>query len=323
MKNPFDRERQKERDFYRQTQEYANMDRTDMNQPKMKAKTEASSKWLPRIGALAVTLGLGIFVPVMVQYFAMTVSNLGKADALRTGFWHDYGLGKVFLLWVLVGCPIAFGLLYKQFYAIWYNNNHEFLQAQFKPFANDAYLRAPDHIIREFDAAPDAGLGFDGHVSSLVAHMMISNKGIKEIDMPVLDPDREGQVAVDKNGQVVRQKMKMFDKDFARELYKFSNVPRAMQHWYDATDYAFNERNSKKEAKHGNARKGAFGRKEYDTLADYINGEFYPLPTDTQRPAGVYFYDSRPVNTILIAITRGGKANGSWLVGRPASPRFL
>ena len=44
-----------------------------------------------------------------------------------------------------------------------------------------------------------------------------------------------------------------------------------------------------------------------NTLADYINGEFYALETDTQRPAGVYFYDSRPVNTILIAITRGGK----------------
>ena len=31
------------------------------------------------------------------------------------------------------------------------------------------------------------------------------------------------------------------------------------------------------------------------------------MDTETARPAGVYFYDSRPVNTILIAITRGGK----------------
>ena len=46
---------------------------------------------------------------------------------------------------------------------------------------------------------------------------------------------------------------------------------------------------------------------EYDTLADVINNNFYVLDTETARPAGVYFYDRRPVNTILIAITRGGK----------------
>ena len=309
------RSRERERAFYAETQKNQAMSRRDLRQPANKrVKTQASPRWYYQLAAAGITAGFGLFIPFGLQYFFMTLKNLGVDKALRTGFWHAYLPPGIFLLWFFMGCPLIFFYALRQCRAIWSNNNAMFLTDDIEPFANDAYIRTPDHIIREFDAAPDAGLGFDGHVSSLVGHMMISNKGIKEIDMPVLDPDREGQVKVDEKGNVVTERVKMFDKDFAMELYKFSNVPRKEQHWFDATDYAFNEKNSKKEAKHGNARKGAFGRKAYDTLEDYINGEFYPLPTDTQRPAGVYFYDSRPVNTILIAITRGGKGNLARLV---------
>lgn len=302
------REREQEHAFYERTQKNATERRRDLKQPIRKTvKNKASSTWWYKGPAIAITAGIGIAVPVVVQYFLMVWSNLSIEASQRTGFWHNYGFIPIYVLWFLIGIPAIGAYALHRCKAVWANNNAMFLSDDIEEYANDAYVRTPEHIIREFDAAPDAGLGFDGHVSSLVSHMMISNKGIKKIDMPQLDPDREGQVKVDEQGNVVTKKVEMFDKDFGRLLFKFSNVSMRDQKWYDATDYAFNEKNSKKEAKYGNARKGAFGRKEYDTLADYINGEFYPLETDTQRPAGVYFYDSRPVNTILIAITRGGK----------------
>lgn len=301
------RERQQQKAFYEKTQKNATMGRRDLRQPiKKNQKTQASSEWWYKGSAIAITTTVGLFVPIMLQMLLQAVHNFSPS-AKETGFFHDYGAGWVYVLWFLVGVPLGGAYAYRQCKAVWANNNAMYLGDDIEEYTNDSYVRTPDHIIREFDAAPDAGLGFDGHVSSIVGHMMISNKGIKKIDMPILDPDREGQVAVDENGNVKTQKVEMFDKNFGMELYKFSNVPSKYQKWYNANEYAFNEKNSKKEAKHGNARKGAHGRKEYDTLADYINGEFYPLETDTQRPAGVYFYDSRPVNTILIAITRGGK----------------
>lgn len=308
--NPFNRnrERQQEKAFYERTQKNANMGRRDLKQPiKKNVKTQASSPWWYKGPAIAITAGIVILVPLVIQYFLMVWVNIGVEEFMRNGFWHNYGAAPFYVLWFLIGTPAIGAYAMHRCRAVWANNNAMFLSDDIEEYANDAYVRTPEHIIREFDAAPDAGLGFDGHVSSIVGHMMISNKGIKKIDMPVFDPDREGQVAVDENGKVITKKVDMFDKDFAMELYRFSNVPMADQKWFNATDYAFNERNSTKEAKHGNARKGPFGRKNYDTLADYINGEFYALETDTQRPAGVYFYDSRPVNTILIAITRGGK----------------
>ena len=42
-------------------------------------------------------------------------------------------------------------------------------------------------------------------------------------------------------------------------------------------------------------------------VKNMINFQIILIDTDTERPAGVYFYDNRAVNTILIAITRGGK----------------
>ena len=91
-------------------------------------------------------------------------------------------------------------------------------------------------------------------------------------------------------------------------LYDVSGFPQKERFCDDATDYMFNPIIPRKEGGNGKKRSGAYGRKEYDKVSDYINNEFYPLDTDAARPAGVYFYDSRPVNTILIAITRGGKA---------------
>lgn len=310
--NPFNNEkkaRKRERDFYEKTQR--KVTRRELNsdirkKPQRKGMTPA---WTYKAGAIGGSLGLGLGTVFGLQLIMMTMSNLGKDEAEKTGIFHAYGIpGGVYAFILLVVTPILCAIFWHKLHAVWYNNNAPYSPDDLDEYEDDSYVRTMEHISREFDAAPDAGLGFDGHVSSIVGHAMISNKGIKKIDMPVFDPSVPGQVKKDENGDIVTEHVPMFDESFGRELYKFSNVASTDQKWYNATDYAFNEKNSVKEvAKGGNKRKGAFGRKEYDTLADYINGEFYPLDTDTQRPAGVYFYDSRPVNTILIAITRGGK----------------
>lgn len=300
--------RKRERDFYNKTQRKVQRRETVSDIKKRPQRKGMTPAWTYKVGAVALSVGGGLGLILALQIIQMTMANIGKAESLKTGLFHWYMIPPgIYLFIMAILVPIAMAILWWKLHAIWYNNNAPYSPDDLDEFEDDSYVRTMDHISREFDAAPDAGLGFDGHVSSIVGHAMIDNKGIKKVDMPVFDPSVPGQVKRDKEGNIVREKLPMFDKDFGRTLYKYSNVPGSDQHWYDATDYMFNEKNTAKEAKYGNKRKGAFGRKEYDTLADYINGEFYPLDTDTQRPAGVYFYDSRPVNTILIAITRGGK----------------
>ena len=300
--------RKRERDFYKKTQRKVVRRETASDIKKKPQRRGTTPAWTYKAGAIACALGLCVGAILVLQVIQMTMANLTKPEIEKTGLFTLYAIPIELYIFILFPVmPILCGILWFKFHAVWYNNNAPYSSDDLDDFEDDAYVRTMEHITREFDAAPDAGLGFDGHVSSIVGHAMIDNKGIKKVDMPIFDPSVPGQIKKNKDGTIVTEKLPMFDKDFGRMLYKFSNVPSEDQHWYDATDYAFNEKNSAKEAKYGNKRKGAFGRKEYDTLADYINGEFYPLDTDTQRPAGVYFYDSRPVNTILIAITRGGK----------------
>ena len=306
----FDKEkkaRKRERDFYNKTQRKVGRRDLENDIKKKPQRRGMTPAWTYKAGAIAGSMGLCLGSIFGLQCIMMTMQNIGKDEAVKVNIFHNFGLGGLYLIVLFIVMPVLCGIFWYKLHAVWYNNNAPYSSDDLDEYDNDSYVRTMEHISREFDAAPDAGLGFDGHVSSIIGHAMIDNKGIKKIDMPVFDPTVPGQVKRDRNGDVITEHVPMFDKDFGRELYKFSNVPSTEQRWYDASDYAFNEKNTKKEAQYGNERKGAFGRKAYDTLADYINGEFYPLETDTQRPAGVYFYDSRPVNTILIAITRGGK----------------
>lgn len=309
MFNKEEKARKRERAFYAKTQRKVARRELESDVSKKPQRKGTTPAWTYKAGAIGGSLGIGIGTIFALQLIMMTMANIGKDASEKTGIFDSYGIPSgIYIFILLVVTPILCAIFWYKLHAVWYNNNSPYSSDDLDEYEDDAYVRTMEHISREFDAAPDAGLGFNGHVSSIVGHAMINNKGIKKIDMPVFDPSVPGQVKRDENGKVVTEKVPMFDEDFARELYKFSNVSSDAQKWYNASDYAFNEKNSAKEiAKGGNKRKGAFGRKEYDTLADYINGEFYPLETDTQRPAGVYFYDSRPVNTILIAITRGGK----------------
>lgn len=298
---------QRERDFYERTQRNVNARRRDLEQPiKKKTKTKATPEWTYKVPAILIAVAFVLVFIIIGQYIGKTIHEISTGTKGEVGMFTVYGFAPIYLI-LLIIAPGVWWYANHQLRAIWMNNNAMFLSEDIEEYTNDAYVQTPVHIIRNFDPAPDAGLGFDGHVSSIVGHMMIDNKGIKKIDMPQFDPDVPGQVKRDKDGNVVTKKVEMFDKKFGVELFAYSNVPAEHQKWYNATEYEFNPKTSKKDQRAGIKRQGSFGQKEYDLLSDYINNEFYPLDTDTQRPAGVYFYDSRPVNTILIAITRGGK----------------
>lgn len=307
--------RQNQRDFYNKTQQNKNAPNRDLNQRvKKKNRTRATATWHYWVPTIVLPILAFIAEIIFIQYVMMVFHNLGKKPPETIGLFSNPGSGifGLYMISFFVLLPLLTWWCHRKFYAVWYNNNAMFLTDDIEEYTNDSYIRTMDNITQELDAAPDAGLGFNGHASTLMGHAMISNKGIKKISMPQRDMNVDGYVKRDENGEIVRKMVPMFNPQLADELFSMSQVPNEFRTLYDATDYDFNRKLTRKEGggkdKNGHwKRAGAFGRKEYDKLSDYINNEFYPLDTDTERPAGVYFYDNRPVNTILIAITRGGK----------------
>lgn len=307
------KKRQRERDYYNKTMQNKNVlpgANKGQVKKKKKAQTEATSTWAYKAPAIIIPIAGWIALIILVQYVLMTLHNINK-NIEPVGLFFASGFKPVYIFTFFL-LPIFGAVIYKKAYGVWYKKNIMFITDDVEEYANDSYIRTIDHLTQEQDVAPDVGLGFNGHASTLTGHMMISNKGINKIEMPVYDKTVDGYVKRDENGKIVKKMVPMFNPDLADKLFSMSDVPIESRTIYDATDYDFNRRLTRKEGGGKDSdgkvkRAGGYGRKEYDTLADYINNEFYPLDTDTERPAGVYFYDSRPVNTILIAITRGGK----------------
>lgn len=311
------KQRQKQKAFYNKTKQNQNerLPGQDIGDARKKSRTEATSKWNYRIPAFGLPPVIFIVFVGFVQYMSMGYKNIMRDDgAPEIPFIHDPGnmLSMVYTVALIIVLPALIFYFHRKFHGIWFNNNAMYLTEDIGEYTNDAYIRTVDHLFQELDLAPDAGLGFDGHVSSLMGHVMMDNKGINKIDMPERDMSVDGYVKKDADGNIVRKKVPMFNPELADKLFSMSGVPQQYRELYDARAYTFNPKLAKKDGggkdEDGNdKRAGAYGRKPYDTVADYINNEFYPLDTETERPAGVYFYDARPVNTILIAITRAGK----------------
>ena len=311
------KQRQKQKAFYDRTKQNQSerLPGQDIGDPNRKGRSGPTSKWnyrIPSFGLPPIILAVLIGV---IQYLSMGYKNIMLDDGLeRLTFIHNPGEGltMLYIASVILVLPILIFYFHRKFHAIWFNNNAMYLSEDIEEYTNDAYIRTIDHLFQEADLAPDAGLGFDGHASTLIGHVMLDNKGINKIDMPQRDMSVDGYVKRDSDGNIVKKRVPMFNPELADRLFSMSGVPQQYRTLYDARGYDFNPKLSKRDGggkdEDGNVKRaGAYGRKPYDTVADYINNEFYPLDTDTERPAGVYFYDSRPVNTILIAITRAGK----------------
>ena len=317
-------QRNVEKDFYKHTRANQNVVKSNAknHKPGAKKKTKVDPEWY-KPAAIIVSFGTAIVLGLLLQYMAMTLNNMKIPHDQRTGFFYGYGWMTYYIPFAIIAAPIGWWVAKRKFWATWYNNNIHLLSDEvIEERANDAYIRTVDHMARQLKVAPDVGLRYKGHASTLMGHIMVSNKGIRKVRIPVYDPNVDGFIKRDENGEIVYETKPMFDEKLANKLFDMSNVPKEFRKFYDATDYLYNpkvkedisgklgrlkDKLAKEESNPNSRRETSFNREPYDTLADAINKGFYESDTDTARPAGVYFFDPRPVNTILIAITRGGK----------------
>lgn len=184
-------------------------------------------------------------------------------------------------------------------------------------YANDQHIQVPEEVMERYDIFPDVGAVTDRAASSLLAHAMISNKGINKIKVPkrhkkdVLDEHGEvefyeGEIIVDDDEQPIYETVPMFDTKFAEALYDASNAPKEVRMSYDPTRLSYNPGNENREKLTG--KEGKNGKKsKFDTYADVINKDWVLPDYEPQRPAGIYVVDTAPVNTMVLAMTRAGK----------------
>ncbi len=186
-------------------------------------------------------------------------------------------------------------------------------------YEGDQHIATTEEVQQRFDIFPDVGAHSSVQVASMISHMALSNKGLDRVQMicradkDILDENGDllylkGEPLLDDAGQYIWKDVPAVDEKMAAHLYEISGVPVIeKEHWwqlskpeqlrkyYDATKIPYNPGGKDRD------------KLRYETWADVIN-EDWELPWyETQQPAGVYMVDTRPVNTMILAITRAGK----------------
>lgn len=189
--------------------------------------------------------------------------------------------------------------------------------ADINQHTGDQYIALPEELVRKFDWFPDVGAHSAVSVSSMISHVMLRNKGLKQVEVvsrrkhsQVL-PTEEGEVEVfagealfDQSGNPIIRSVPLIDEEFGEALFEASGLPAAneaastkdLRRRFDASAIPYNP-NGKRRDKLG----------PYATVADLINDDWELPDYEPQRPAGAYLVDTAPVNTMVLAITRAGK----------------
>lgn len=170
---------------------------------------------------------------------------------------------------------------------------------------DDQHLALPEELHTTLDWFPDAGAHADVEISTLISHTALSNKGLRPVAMvkrhkeDVFDKEGnpvifKGEFMTDEDGELMTEVLPMMDTERMQLLFDKAKVPKRFQTFYDPTQIVYNPFNS---------RDG----KEPITVADRINEDWEIPYFETERPAGAYMVDTRPINTMYIAISRAGK----------------
>lgn len=219
------------------------------------------------------------------------------------------GTNKIFtmspnLMKVLIslgGSALIFGILYMLFKKNLDAQNLLLDTADINQYENDQHVALPEEVQRNYDWFPDVGAHSAVQVSSMISHMALTNKGLKQIefakraDKDILDEDGDieyykGEILQDENGNPITSKVPIIDEEFMESLFDASGAPKDknIRKKYDTTKIPYNPDGSNRDK---------LGK--YDTVADLINDDWeFPL-YEPQRPGGAYIVDTAPVNTMV------------------------
>lgn len=170
-------------------------------------------------------------------------------------------------------------------------------------YENDQHIALPEELQKKFDWFPDVGATSDVQFSSMISHMMISNKGLnpvmvaKRATSDIVDEDGEivlykGEVLRDEDGNVEFEQKPMIDTEFAEALYTASGLPKNTKDfkcrvYYDTRHIPYNPGNRDRD-------KLQDKKNPINTVSDLINRDWQLPYYEPQRPGGAYLVDTAP-----------------------------
>lgn len=299
---------------------------------------ESTTKTGGRILTTLVTIGVMVLAVFVVSLFFTVRHWLGNMSASGTSIsdlilngpnfssglsYSEYTAGMWLSLVGTVGFSglLAWVIMWQKTAMSWKSENALNDQSDINPYMNDQRIMLPEEVMRTFDWFPDAGAHSSVSVSSMISHVAISKKGIKSVKRPVrYEKDTvvkrkdengdthtqkyfKGDVVRNDSGEVVYETVPLIDEAFAGDLFSASGVTIE----YKEDRVPFDVRKIPYNPKNVEGIRENRDKLDYDTVGELINNDWELPEYETQRPGGAYIVDTAPVNTMVLAITRGGK----------------
>lgn len=237
----------------------------------------------------------------------MSDKDSGKASLGAWMFFGKIGFFRV-LITLLLGAGV-YGVVYTVLRKQVDARNVMYDQVDINQHTDDQHLAVPEEVIRNFVPFPDVGAYSPEQPSSMISHIMLQSKGLKNVEQTVFADkdiyDEEGNLIYEKNepmrnddGSLKTVTVPIIDEEFGDALFDGSSLPKdkSLRRKFDARKIPFNP---------GGKDRDRYGSEA--TLAEHINKQWEYRDYETQRPAGAFITDVAPVNTQVLAITRAGK----------------
>lgn len=148
-----------------------------------------------------------------------------------------------------------------------------------------------DQMFQQYNIIPDAGaISKSVKPTAIVGHAFIENHASFS-KVKVFKRDQDNNIVKNKNGEIKYEKLDLFDTSLQEDAYESVGIIDKEKQF---KINAFKTKYRKKDGK-------------WQTVGDFIEKDWYLPPNELQRPAGVFFVETAPVNSTAIAITRGNK----------------
>lgn len=228
---------------------------------------------------------------VLIMNTPLEEGNTITNDSYITTFFHViWGSGIHLLVVLLITFTFAF-MIYRKIYRRLKGKRVRSDHTDLNTYVGDKKKLNIEEMFKQYNIFPDAGaVSKSVKPTAIVGHAFLSKDGkINDVKMAVRDED--GNVVKTNKGKIKYETLPMFDKELQKESYVSIGIQdKQKQIVYDPTKI--------------NYRK--IGKK-WQTVADFINGDWFLPEDEMQRPAGIYFVETGPVNTVAIGTTRSAK----------------
>lgn len=268
--------------------------------------------WLT-LGAIILTLGVWFIATLLIVKVSITLG----IPFVPTFKWHMWG----FIIAFIVGLMV-FELQTRRGEATRLLEDDGVIN----DYDNDMYIQTNEEMLNHFAMIPDNGAHFTESVATLIGHIFLDDKKTPKVNIPsrydttgtvtITGTDEDGnkvtedvevfkgEIIENYDGDIVYDTVPMIDKETGEALFEASGITpdnKVGYKFFQAKnlDYSTSDdRPRQQKAEDGSDIKTVYDLMEKDwEIPDY----------ETQRPSGVYLADTNPVNTLVLAITRGGK----------------